>query len=55
MSEYRLTVNTARPLGTMKVLMDAVADELERRGLTEDEYDVQVEGPAELHIGLVMR
>jgi hypothetical protein len=52
MSDYALEVTTTRPLPSMKVLMDAVADELERRGFSPYEYSVIVKGPPELSIGL---
>lgn len=55
MARYRIEVDTVRPLPTMRVLVDAVAEELERHGLGEHEYAVEVHGPPELKIGLVMR
>lgn len=56
MSDYRVEVETDRDLpGGMTTLLDAVCEELEKNGIREDEYRVEVFGPPEMSLRVVMR
>lgn len=53
MSTYTIAVEVDdRYAPGLQRMADAVADVLERHGATEADYDVTVEGPPELRIGV---
>lgn len=53
---YTITVYVDRRYAPgLRRLVDAVADELERCGASERDYDVRCDGPPELTIGGVSR
>lgn len=55
-THYSIEVDVRRCFAPgMAALVNAVADELERRGCEEHDYDVIVKGPPELRIVVVER
>jgi len=51
LAEYRVTVEVHRALPSMDVIVDVIADELERRGYSPNgDYEVLVHGPPEMRI-----
>lgn len=55
-AHYRIEVSLRRALPTMDVLVNAISDELERRGYSANgDYEVLVHGPPEMRIVAVPR
>jgi len=53
---YAVTVEVHRALPSMDVIVDAIADELERRGYSPNgDYEVLVHGPPQMKIVVTER